>query len=577
MIKVDFYKVDKVVGSIYWDGEGFNIIGELPEGILDKPIWVADDIEDGIKDIYSHENPEGFMKNLNRHYKSAYFRASEPQRVMLEKSIKRIKGYTAHRKGKLVAVPTYQAERKEGWKDYEYMKPPAKQMEEEGTMDPTVMRAKAAAEGLDPSKEMTPEYWATIPEDLQKRIIEDLGADAKVFEGYTIGQHTKMVLKQYDTYFKDEVIILNWKIVNADIPLLGRLNFRLFLTLHDLGKAEAVRNGETKDKQYKYNAQMIDTIFDWINRGVASRKDPGQAEISEKMVEVMKALVSQDILGDYFTKKMVVEAAAARFIETARELNVSTFKFLELARIYFMCDAGAYTEDAGGIRSLDHLFKFETELKYPHMDLAPSYKAKFRELEMKTKVMEFKAGDYIQVYHGTSGKHLSGIIKQGLRIKKYRNFGGGLYEGRRGKSVFVTASSSDAAYFCNQAILHLKEKPDDNDPENIPVVIKLKIPVEYFEKKADVDTEWNASSAFMLPEVKPEWIERVATFPTEKIYGWEKDFEEAKGTVRERSEVVFSKMETLWEKLTKAIQEFKVVYLPTNLKSWNELREKIDG
>lgn len=570
MIKVDFYELDKMVGSIYWDGEGFKIEGDLPKGILNKPVYISTD--EGIVDLYSHENAEGWMENLYKHYKSAYFRAAEPERTIgvsdkfttaVEKAVKRIKGYTAHRKGKLVAVPTYQAERKEGWKDYEYMKQGTENPPDEFEKRPTLV--EGAAEGFDPSKAMPPEYWAAIPEDLQKRIREDLDADAKVFEGYTIGQHTKMVLKQHDTYFKDGVI-----------PLLGRLNFRLFLMFHDLGKAEAARNGETKENQYKYNAQMIEKIFNYWK--YAPNMPLAQFDIvgAEKTVAVMKALASQDILGNYFTKKMTVEASASRFIETAQELNVDPIKFLELAKTYFMCDAGAYTEDAGGIRSLDHLFKFEPLADKSFMEFSPAYKAKFRKLEMKVKTMQIQAGDYVEVYHGSSGKHLTDIVNQGLRVKRYHNFGEGLYGGKRGYSVFVTANSSDAAYFCNQAVRHLRDAFTKDDSENIPVVIKLKIPVKYFEKKAEVDQVWNAASAFMLPEVKPEWIERVATFPKEKTYEWENDFSEAKGTLKERSETVFNKMETLWERLAKAVQDYKIMYLPTNLKSWNELKEKID-
>jgi hypothetical protein len=54
-------------------------------------------------------------------------------------------------------------------------------------------------------------------------------------------------------------------------------------------------------------------------------------------------------------------------------------QFWETLKIYYMCDAGSYTEDSGGKPSLDRLFTFNHETN--EMDFAPETKLKIQKLE----------------------------------------------------------------------------------------------------------------------------------------------------------------------------------------------------
>lgn len=74
MKTVYFYELDAPVGLLEWDGEEFVAAPQEMLSILDYPIYLSD-----ASALWAHESPDGFMDGLAAHYKSPYFRASEPQ------------------------------------------------------------------------------------------------------------------------------------------------------------------------------------------------------------------------------------------------------------------------------------------------------------------------------------------------------------------------------------------------------------------------------------------------------------------------------------------------------------------
>ncbi len=62
----------------------------------------------------------------------------------------------------------------------------------------------------------------------------------------------------------------------------------------------------------------------------------------------------------------------------AEKSRLPTKDFWKLLKIYYMCDAGSYTVDAGGRQSLDRLFSFDP--KKGEMDFAPEIKFKIDSL-----------------------------------------------------------------------------------------------------------------------------------------------------------------------------------------------------
>jgi hypothetical protein len=194
--------------------------------------------------------------------------------------------------------------------------------------------------------------WSEISPPTRALMNKDYKMDAGVSEGYTIGQHTEMVIRQFEKYFADK-----------SLPLLSPKTFRRLLSLHDLGKASAIRIYGDKSMQSKFNVQIIDKVFSKVGE-------------DEQSIKVAKALVGQDLIGSYLKDVTTEpETVATKFEDIAKDIGVDTKEFYELAKIYFMMDAGSYTADAGGVASLDYLFDFKPGKMYfspwakPRIDL----------------------------------------------------------------------------------------------------------------------------------------------------------------------------------------------------------------
>ncbi|MFA5993456.1 MAG: hypothetical protein WC823_00690 [Parcubacteria group bacterium] len=197
------------------------------------------------------------------------------------------------------------------------------------------------------------------PEKLLQFLVADFGeiyvADAGVWEGYTIGQHTLMVLRQFERYFGAQPLPGNF-----DIGM-----FRLILALHDTGKQEAIARGD-KNQQHRYTVQIIEAFFDTLDFPEASKK-------------LAVALIEEDAIGKYIRGKNDVFRTAGLIEQAAAKGGMFVQDFLELLIIFYRVDAGSYTEDAGGFKSLDHLFAFDH--KKPALAFAPEIAIKMEILQ----------------------------------------------------------------------------------------------------------------------------------------------------------------------------------------------------
>lgn len=79
---------------------------------------------------------------------------------------------------------------------------------------------------------------------------------------------------------------------------------------------------------------------------------------SSKEMDTMIAIVNNDTLGGYIQGKIDIENAVQDFKNTAADAGVPVLELFKLVQMYFTCDAGSYTVDAGGKESLDRLFVF---------------------------------------------------------------------------------------------------------------------------------------------------------------------------------------------------------------------------
>jgi hypothetical protein len=161
---------------------------------------------------------------------------------------------------------------------------------------------------------------------------EIFDANAGNWEGFTLGEHTETVIRNFDENFAD--------ILPVDfLPLM-----RLTLLVHDIGKSQAVAAGE-KGKQKGYNAYYA---TDFLNRiGVeAKTKDlilsiigNGSTLAFNSRMRPMDASTYEDFSG--FSKQNI-----RKYLGTEEATDAEAKTFMELCDILQICDGGAYTSMA---------------------------------------------------------------------------------------------------------------------------------------------------------------------------------------------------------------------------------------
>ena len=167
--------------------------------------------------------------------------------------------------------------------------------------------------------------------DFRKRFASDSG----VREKYSIKRHTLMVMGQFEKYFS-----------RKELPAgISKNFFRVFLALHDIGKSDAVKSGD-KHRQHTYTVEIMKLAL-------------SQLGFSEKDIGIALALVSGDPIGDYIRGKKRCKRTAEEITRKADDAGLPFYDFLKLLLVFYQCDAGSYTEDAGGLKSLDRLFIFD--------------------------------------------------------------------------------------------------------------------------------------------------------------------------------------------------------------------------
>jgi hypothetical protein len=155
-----------------------------------------------------------------------------------------------------------------------------------------------------------------------------------VHEGYSLEDHTKLVLTQFDRYFSNK-------------PLPGNVTktlFRTLLVLHDLGKPMAVQKGN-KHLQHEETSKIVRPILE-------------QLEFSGREISISLSLIGGDPIGEYIKGENVYNTLK-EIRNMAGIAGLPVNEFFELLLIYYKCDAGSYTSDSGGIRSLDWIFVFD--------------------------------------------------------------------------------------------------------------------------------------------------------------------------------------------------------------------------
>ena len=276
----------------------------------------------------------------------------------------------------------------------------------------------------------TPEKLIALFErDFSKEFSENAG----VSQRYTVKEHTLMVLRQFDRYFGHR---------NLPEGISPNL-FRVILTLHDIGKAEAVRRGDKK-LQHEITIKKLRCILPELQYG-------------ERVMNLTLALVSGDPIGDSLKTKDVRHQDIEKYTKMvkgmAHEAGLPIDAYFNLLLIYYMVDASSYTMDAGGKKkALDGLFIFDRSKK--EMKLAPHITAKIEDFKSyllgKPGTMWLKDHNW----HEVAYEHLADWVKnkrtnldegqvfKGAHFRYRRNMKTGKYEIRLRTSIKESLYSS---------------------------------------------------------------------------------------------------------------------------------------
>lgn len=183
--------------------------------------------------------------------------------------------------------------------------------------------------------------------------------DSGVHEILTLEEHTRMVLKQFDTYFNNDF----------SSALISKQEMKLLLTLHDAGKSLAVSQGK-KHNQHVYTKSIMEFIFPSIG-------------MPAKRADTLISIMDQDIIGQFFMRYLSPKDAADQIHELADTIGCTVSELMPILKAFYICDAGAYTEDATGDpekNTLGRIFQFTHGANASTADFSPEYAARYADL-----------------------------------------------------------------------------------------------------------------------------------------------------------------------------------------------------
>ena len=214
--------------------------------------------------------------------------------------------------------------------------------------------SRAELEKVLGSPDYTPEALVGLFErDFGKEYSKDKG----IREKYSLKRHTLMVLRQFEKYLG-----------SRELPAGMKASFfRVILALHDIGVPDAIKKTGDKRNQHRYTTDIMRSVL-------------SQLDFSDQEINVALALVSEDVIGSYIRGRYSGKGATEELAKMADDAGLTFYDFLKLILIFYQVDAGSYTEDAGGLKSLDHLFVFNPGKG--QMDFSVNVAAKVHQLKI---------------------------------------------------------------------------------------------------------------------------------------------------------------------------------------------------
>lgn len=189
-------------------------------------------------------------------------------------------------------------------------------------------------------------------------------ANSGVSEGYTIEQHTEMVMKQFEKYF-----------AGKDLPGGMDADFmRLLLAVHDIGKPRAIEKGD-KGAQHEETGPIVRELF-------------AKLGMSPKKIDLAVSLLSGDPIGKMLQGEISRDQAMEQVAAMAQQAHLPPSEFLDALLVLYKSDTSAYTSDAGAKPSLDPLFNFDPANR--KLGFSPEYDSFMGDFHKDLRVYEKK-------------------------------------------------------------------------------------------------------------------------------------------------------------------------------------------
>jgi hypothetical protein len=150
-------------------------------------------------------------------------------------------------------------------------------------------------------------------------------ASAGVWEGYSVEEHTLMVFAVFVQQFPLYQARYQFQVL-PDVRLLATL--KLTLALHDIGKPYAIAAGD-KERQHEFTIPLLEKVF-------------LQLGFSVNEVKLAKALVDNDVIGEWIQGRISLEQAKEELEKIAQTAGMSLINYIPLQLLFYTADAGSY-------------------------------------------------------------------------------------------------------------------------------------------------------------------------------------------------------------------------------------------
>ena len=158
---------------------------------------------------------------------------------------------------------------------------------------------------------------------------------------YKIIDHTLLVCNQFELYFESKFNV-KYK------PFI-----RLMLLIHDVGKG-MIKNSSNTVQQYAGNSEIINMLI---------AETANCNSFDSIKLNILPIFITHDLLGMFFQDKISQNDLKKNILDLSIKSNIEKMDLLYYLMIYYQCDIASYTEDAGGIKFLEHLFTYQNGAK----------------------------------------------------------------------------------------------------------------------------------------------------------------------------------------------------------------------